>query len=264
MKVSRSGFYDYVRKTVGHSEITDTLSEEALTAVEVFKASKSSYGSRRVSKALQRKGFLTGRYKARTLMKKYNLRVKSKRRYKITTNSKHQNSISSNLVQRNFNISVPNKLWLGDITYIWTKTGWLYLAVVMDACSRRIVGWAMNNRINDELVTSAFLMAAFSRKVDKGCIFHSDRGSQYASSRFRNQLVRFGFKQSMSRKGDCWDNAPMERFFSSLKRERISHCIFENQITAKDEIINYLLFYNYERLHSALNYISPMELEGAA
>jgi transposase InsO family protein len=263
MNVSRSGFYDY-QKRVQHIGPASMPSVEEYTAIDIFNRSKGSYGSRRVSAQLKRSGFVVGRHKAKSIMKKCNLKVKSKKRFKVTTNSNHHRIVSPNLVRRSFTALAPNKLWLGDITYVWTKAGWLYLAVVLDLYARRVVGWSMGTRMTDDLVTSAFLMAALRRKPDEGCIFHSDRGSQYASGKLRKQLLRFGFMQSMSRKGDCWDNAPMERFFSSIKRERLSHCYFYNTDQARREILDYIVFYNYERLHSTLDYAPPMEVELAA
>lgn len=263
MKVSRSGFYDYLKRNESTSE-EERLSELDKCAIETFSSSKGTYGTRRMSKALKRAGHSVGRYGARTLMRKLNLVVKSKKRFRVTTNSKHKRFISPNLVQRNFASEASNHLWLGDITYIWTRKGWLYLAVVLDAYSRKIVGWSMDSRITNELVTSALQSAVATRQPAEGCIFHSDRGSQYASKRYRSQLNRFGFQQSMSRKGDCWDNAPMERFFSSLKRERTSYCTFEDRKQARSEILNYILFYNNDRLHSYLDYIPPVEMERAA
>ena len=263
MKVSRSWFYTF-QKRVNQKDCVSIPSVEEYAAIEIFNRSKGSYGSRRVSAQLKRDGYKVGRHKANSIMKRCNLKVKSKRRFKVTTNSNHNKTVSPNLVKRDFTASGPNQLWLGDITYVWTKAGWLYLAVVLDIYARRVVGWAMSNRMTDDLVTSAFLMAAFRREPDEGCIFHSDRGSQYASRKFRKQLLRFGFEQSMSRKGNCWDNAPMERFFSSIKRERLSHCYFYNRDQARREIIDYITFYNYERLHSTLDYAPPMEVELAA
>ena len=158
-------------------------------------------------------------------------------------------------------VDAPNKVWTADITYVWTFEGWLYLAVVMDLNSRQIVGWAMNERMQKKLVLDALAMAWWRRKPAEGLMHHSDRGSQYACHEYRKRLESYGMKASMSRKGDCWDNAPTERFFRSLKSERLTACRFVNRNEAKMEILDYITFYNSIRLHSTLGYLSPMAYE---
>jgi putative transposase len=180
---------------------------------------------------------------------------------KLTTDSKHSFPVAPNILDRKFDVKVPNKVWTADISYVWTFEGWLYLAVVMDLYSRQIVGWAMNKRMKKQLVLDALAMAYWQRKPPKGLLHHSDRGSQYASYDYRDRLESYGMQASMSRKGNCWDNAPTERFFRSLKSERINHYRFFTRKEAKREILDYITFYNSIRLHSTLGYLSPMEYE---
>jgi putative transposase len=227
----------------------------------IFRESKKSYGSRRIVVELQTKGFDIGRYRVRSLMKKLGLKVKSAKRYKVTTNSRHNYPVAPNLLNRQFDVKVLNKVWTTDITYIWTFEGWFYLAVVMDLCSRQIVGWAMDKRMKTELAKKALTMAYWRRKPQSGLLHHSDRGSQYASDIYQKQLKEYHMIPSMSRKGDCWDNSPMERFFRSLKSERLSFCKFYTRHEARMEILDYISFYNSSRLHSSLGYLSPMDFE---
>jgi putative transposase len=227
----------------------------------IFRESKKSYGSRRIVVELQTKGFDIGRYRVRSLMKKLGLKVKSAKRYKVTTNSRHNYPVAPNLLNRQFDVKALNKVWTTDITYIWTFEGWFYLAVVMDLCSRQIVGWAMDKRMKTELAKKALTMAYWRRKPKSGLLHHSDRGSQYASDIYQKQLKEYHMIPSMSRKGDCWDNSPMERFFRSLKSERLSFCKFYTRHEARMEILDYISFYNSSRLHSSLGYLSPMDFE---
>ena len=227
----------------------------------IFRESKKSYGSRRIVVELQTKGFDIGRYRVRSLMKKLGLKVKSAKLYKVTTNSRHNYPVAPNLLNRQFGVKALNKVWTTDITYIWTFEGWYYLAVVMDICSRQIVGWAMDKRMKSELAKEALTMAYWRRKPKSGLLHHSDRGSQYASDIYQKQLKEYRMIPSMSRKGDCLDNAPMERFFRSLKSERLSFCKFYTRHEARMEILDYISFYNSSRLHSSLGYLSPMDFE---
>jgi putative transposase len=194
-------------------------------------------------------------------MRQLNLKAKTPRRFKLTTDSKHSFPTAPNILDRKFDVDVPNKVWTADISYVWTFEGWLYLAVVMDLYSRQIVGWAMNKRMKKQLVLDALAMAYWQRKPPKGLLHHSDRGSQYASYDYQNRLESYGMKASMSRKGNCWDNAPIERFFRSLKSERINHFRFFTRNEAKNEILDYITFYNSIRLHSTIGYLSPMTYE---
>lgn len=193
---------------------------------------------------------------------KEDLRVQTKRKFKATTDSKHDKPVAPNLLEREFNVTTPNSVYVGDITYIPTREGWLYLAVVIDLCSRAVVGWSMDSRMKADLVNDAMLMAIWKRKPAKGLIFHSDRGSQYASDSYRKTLKTHGVKASMSKKGDCWDNAVAESFFHTLKTEMIHHCDFKTREEARAAIFEYIeVFYNRQRLHSANGYEAPLVFE---
>jgi transposase InsO family protein len=200
-------------------------------------------------------------YQVRSLMKKLGLKVQKRNRFQITTDSKHCHPVATNLPDRKFDVKGPDQVWTTDITYIRTLTGWMYLAAVMDLHSRRIVGWAMEDNMKVELTLDALAMAYFQRKPSAGLLHHPDRGSQYANPRYQDRLKQCQIIPSMSRKGNCWDNAPMERFFRSLKSERISYCRFKNKKEARVEIIDYISYYNSNRLHSSLDYLSPTDYE---
>jgi putative transposase len=232
---------------------------------EVFLENRKIYGTRRIAKKLAKKEVFISRNKIAKLMKQEGLACKTKRRFKITTDSKHNEKISPNLLKRKFDVYEPNKYWVGDITYIPTKRGWLYLATVIDLYSRKIIGWSMANNMKSELVNDALTMAIWKRKPKRGLIWHSDRGSQYASKSHRKILKDHGIVQSMSRKGDCWDNAVAESFFKTLKTELTNHCKFNDQQEAKKTIFEYIeVFYNRIRIHSANDYLAPVEFENYA
>lgn len=261
MKVSRSGFYDYLHSFTNGSD--DSPEEVALKTrtIAIFKEHRGKYGSRRISKQLKSEGYPVGRYKARRLMRELGLKAKASKRYKVTTDSRHSFPIALNLLDRKFNVNKPNTVWTTDITYVWTLEGWLYVAIVLDLYSRQIVGWAMNKRMKKQLTLDALAMAYWRRKPESGLLHHSDRGSQYACHEYRRRLVQYGMIASMSRKGDCWDNAPTERFFRSLKSERLSDCRFVTRSSAEIEVLDYISYYNSIRLHSTLGYKTPFEYE---
>ncbi len=205
-----------------------------------------------------------GKLRVQRLMQQQGIRARGKRRFRIaTTDSRHDLPVAPNLLNRNFTLSSPNLAWSGDITYIPTEEGWLFLAVVIDLFSRRVVGWSMQTDVGRNLVIDALEMAWFQRRAQgtTELIFHSDRGSQYASHEFRAVLKEHGIRASMSRKGNCWDNAPTETLFGSLKVERLHGQRFVTIRQAKDETVAWLLWYNRERMHSTLNYVSPIEFE---
>jgi transposase InsO family protein len=224
---------------------------------------KGAYGWPRIWRELVARGINVGKERVRKLMKHNGLQARGKRKFKATTNSDHALPVSPDLLERNFNTPEPNRVWTGDITYVPTDEGWLYLAVVIDLFSRQVVGFAMHERMTRQLVIDALRMAWFRRRPASGLIFHSDRGSQYASGDFQKQLKVFGMLGSMSRKGDCWDNAVTETLFGSLKVERIHGMRFGTRRAAKDEVMDWLQFYNHRRLHSTLGYLSPMNFEKA-
>lgn len=228
----------------------------------LFKASRQSLGSRTLGRKLREEGFEIGRDRTRRLMKALNLKVKVKRKYKATTDSKHQLPVAENVLNRRFNPTGPNQAWGADISYLWTQEGWVYLAVVIDLYSRRVVGWAMDRRMKKALVIRALLMAINLRKPPPGLIHHSDRGSQYASHAYQKLLRQHGMIPSMSRKGNCWDNAPVERFFSSLKREWTGDRLYRTRQEAIADAREYVaVYYNAQRLHSTLGYKTPLDYE---
>jgi len=227
----------------------------------IFHEMKGAYGWPRIWRELQARGIRAGKERVRKLMKSNGLQAKGKRKFKVTTDSSHGLPVSPNLLDRRFDVSLPNRFWTGDITYIWTDEGWLYLAVVIDLFSRQIVGFSMDRTMTRQLVIDALRMAWFRRRPASGLVFHSDRGSQYASHDFQKQLTAYGIKGSMSKKGDCWDNAVTETLFGSLKVERLYGLRFVTRRAAKDEIMDWMQFYNSKRLHSTLGYLSPMAYE---
>lgn len=204
MGVSRSAYYDHVRCT-GYPE--KQCHEEMLGMVrDIARFSDHSYGSRRIGKALNALGYPVGRWKARSLMREAGVQVKHRKRYKVTTDSHHKQPVFENKLNRQFDVAAPNQIYVGDITYIWTREGWLYLAVVIDLFSRKVVGWSMSSRMKAKLVCDALRMAVWQRQPQPGLIVHSDRGSQYASKQYRQLLKIHGFIGSMSRVGNCWEN----------------------------------------------------------
>jgi transposase InsO family protein len=207
-------------------------------------------------------GFDANQKKVERLMKKFGIRAKTKRKFRITTDSKHNLPVAENILNRKFTPDAPNKAWAGDITYLWTKEGWLFLAVIVDLFSRQVVGWSMDERMTKELALSALRMGLGRRNPEKGLIHHSDRGSQYAATAYRKLLEARGAICSMSRKGNCWDNAVVESFFHSLKTEMVHHECFETREEARRKVFEWIeVFYNRQRLHSALGYNSPVQYE---
>lgn len=260
MKVSRSGYYEWLERP----EPERLKKDKALIAVikPIFKEGRSTYGTRRIKKKLSQQNSVVSRRRIGRLMECAGLVCKTKRPFKATTNSKHDKLISSNLLERQFNVTKQNRYWVGDITYIPTQEGWLYLAVVIDLYSRQVVGWSMSDRMKAQLVNDALLMAVWKRKPAKGLIWHTDRGSQYASDSHRKIIKEHHILQSMSRKGDCWDNAVSESFFHTLKTECTHHLNFTTRAEAKHAIFEYIeVFYNRIRIHSANDYLSPVDYE---
>ena len=261
MKVSRSGFYQYLQSYNQGPDDSSVDDNIKVRIKAIFNLSRSSYGSRRLVKQLRTEGYRIGRYKVRRLMRQLGLKAKVRRRYKVTTDSRHSFPVAANVLDRKFDVTEANKVWTADISYVWTIEGCLYLAVVMDLFSRQIVGWATFKRITKQLTLEALAMAYWRRKPLSGLLHHSDRGSQYACHDYRNRLGHYGMIASMSRKGDCWDNAPTERFFRSLKTERLDGIKFATRASAKMEIVDYITYYNSIRLHSTLGYVSPIDYE---
>jgi len=226
--VNRSGYYHYRANRA--NQPVDVVHQKMLERVKaIAKHSRDSYGSRRMKKALIVFGYPVTRGKARKLMGEAGVQVRHRKKFKITTDSNHKHPVFPNLVQRHFAVPQPDQVYASDVTYIWTQEGWLYLAVVMDLYSRKIVGWSMSSQMKAQLVCNALIMAIWQRRPQAGLIHHSDRGSQYASKAFRRLLKAHRFQGSMSRRGNCWDNAVAESFFGSLKQERVQWCSYQTR-----------------------------------
>ncbi len=221
---------------------------------------KGAYGSPRMVRELRLRGFPASKERVERLMQENGIKAKHKRRFKVTTDSKHNLPIAPNLLNRNFTPDAPNQVWTSDITYLWTGEGWLYLAIVLDLFNREVVGWSLKPRMTADIVTDALTMAWFRRKPAAGLIHHSDRGSQYASLIFQAKLKVYGIICSMSRKGNCWDNAPTESWFGGFKNERVYGERFETRDEGIAMTFEYIeIFYNRRRLHSTLGYKSPIQ-----
>lgn len=258
LRISRSGFYEARQREAKPKPVCPVGTR--LKAAFVF--SGGCYGSRRLVGALRREGVSIGRFKVRRLMKRHDLRPAWKRKFVHTTNSNHDLPVAENLLNRQFTPLGINQSWVADITYIRTRSGWLYLAAVMDLFSRKIVGWAMAPHMRAELVCSAMQLAIAQRQPPLGLIAHSDRGSQYAGAAYQDLLTRHGMRCSMSRKANCWDNAVMERFFLNLKMERVWRKDYANHGEAIKDVTDYIVkFYNQNRLHSTLGYLPPNQYE---
>ena len=258
--VSRSAFYDWRGRPPSARVRADAPLAAAVATV--YRKSRGRYGSPRVHAELRTTGTRVGRKRVARLMRAQGLAVRPRRRFVRTTDSRHADPIAPNVVARDFTAPAPNRLWVTDITYITTGEGWLYLAVLLDVFSRRVVGWALETTLATTLPLAALDQALRQRQPSRGLVHHSDRGCQYASAAYRAALARRGVTASMSRKGDCWDNAVAESFFSTLKREAVPDAGFVTYAAARCAIGEYLDgFYNHERRHSALGYASPVEFE---
>jgi transposase InsO family protein len=260
LEVSRSGYYAWQRRPVSRrKQANDVLVSQIRLA---HQRSRRSYGSPRITDELNDGGTLCGRHRVARLMRQARIKAKTVKKFKATTNSKHALPVAENLLARQFTVAGPNQVWLADITYVWTGEGWLYLAVVLDLYARRIVGWGMSDRINGELTLSALRQAFANRRPSPDLLHHSDRGKQYAAGDYQKLLRDHGAICSMSRKGDCWDNAPCESFFGTLKQELVYQEQFATRDEAKGKIFEYIeVFYNRQRRHSSVGSHSPVEFE---
>ena len=257
-QVSRSCYYRWLSIERQEDVELNNLIKEA------FKISQKTYGTRRIKQHLEQiHGLIVSRRRIGKIMHKLGLVCKNKKRFRVrTTDSNHNFMIAPNLLQQDFYASGPNQIYVGDITYIPTKEGWLYLAVVIDIYSRRVVGWSMDERMKTSLTNDALFMAIKRREPQKGLIYHTDRGSQYASDAHKDLLTQFGIIQSMSAKGNCYDNAVSESFFHTLKTELTHHIVFETRSQAREAIFAFIeIWYNRQRLHSYLDYMSPAVFE---
>jgi putative transposase len=263
--VSVSGYHQHLRRLRGIAERRHLSDAALLVHIRAaYAENHGAYGWPRIWRQLRAQGIRVGKQRVQRLMQAHGIQARGKRRFRVmTTDSRHDLPIAPNLLDRNFTVAAPNTAWAGDVTYIATEEGWLYLAVVIDLFSRQVVGWSMRPDMRCSLVIDALEMAWYQRRPDKkaGLIFHSDRGSQYASGDFRQVLEEYGITPSMSRKGNCWDNACSETLFGSLKVERLHGQRFATIRQAKDATISWLLWYNQTRLHSTLNYVSPIRFE---
>ena len=261
MQVSSSAYYAW-RKRPGTLISAETLHlHHRMKAL--FRQSRDSLGSREMMKKLREEGFRIGRYKVRHLMAKLNLIVKQRVAYKVTTRRNDNDAVADNLLNQNFNPVATNQVWAGDITYLKTGEGWMYLAIVMDLYSRRIVGWAISKRMTTDLICKAMIMAYNLRKPPKGLVFHSDRGSQYTSKRYRKLLDDYGVRASMGDVGTCYDNAVVERFFGSLKHDWIFKIAQPTREHMKKDVAAYMRYYNLERLHTKNGDKSPINYENS-
>ena len=260
LSASRSAYYVWRKGRVTPRQVRQA--DLLVRVKEIFENSRRTYGSPRILHELRKEGILVNHKTVEELMRRHGIMAKRKRKFKATTNSRHDMPVADNLLNRNFTATKPNQVWVGDITYVATEEGWLYLSTWIDLCTRKVVGWSMSSRMTADLAVDAFRMALFRQRWKAPQLVHSDRGSQYASELFRDELKKHGCTQSMSRKGNCWDNAVAESFFGSLKNELVHHEKYKTREDARLSIFDYIeMFYNTRRLHSHLNYISPEEFE---
>lgn len=260
LQVSRSGYYAWSQRPPAPRTLQDqTL---ALAVAAIHAESRGRYGSPRVHAELRERGQRTARKRVARLMRAAGLCARERRRFRSTTDSKHGMANKDNLLARRFAAPAPNFGWVTDITYLWTLEGWLYLAVILDLFSRRVVGWALSERLERGVALDALQMALTDRQPSQGLLHHSDRGSQYASHAYQQLLAEHGVLSSMSRKGNCWDNAVAESFFASFKVELVYQSHWRTRTQARSEVFEYIeLFYNRQRRHSALGYLCPNEFE---
>jgi transposase InsO family protein len=260
LAVSPAGYYAWRERPESRRAAANRT---LLSAIRVLhQESRETYGSPSIWDALSKQGHAVGKHRVARLMRQDGIRAKTVKKWRATTQSQHRFPVAANTVNRQFTVESPNRVWAGDITYVWTTEGWLYLAVLLDLYSRRVIGWAMGQRLTGELAEQALRMALTNRQPRAGLLHHSDRGSQYAAMNYQQVLTRHGITPSMSRKGNCWDNACVESFFGTLKRELVYHRHYATRDEAKQDIFEYLeVFYNRQRRHSTLGYDSPAEYE---
>lgn len=264
LEVSPSGYHQHrQRRALYQGKPSGRVSNDALLAhIKAIHAQvKGEYGWPRIWKQLLANGIRVGKERVRKLMALHGIRAKTRRKFKATTDSAHRLPVAPNLIARDFSPALPNHVWTTDITYLATDEGWLYLTVMLDLFSRQVVGWSIQPRMTQQLVVDALRMAWFRRRPAAGLVVHSDRGSQYCGDLFQSALKAYGMKSSMSRKGDCWDNAPTESLWGSMKRACVYGQRFTTRAEAKAAVMNWLAFYNAKRLHSRLGYVSPMQFE---
>ena len=262
LSVCKSAYYSWINRIPGKREQENRMLDVNIRSL--FLEHKGRYGAPRMTLALNKIAIDCGKQRVANRMRALNLRAKAKKKFRVTTDSEHSHAVFENILDRDFSATAINQKWAGDITYIPTKEGWLYLAVVIDLFSRSIIGWSMSKSLKKSLVCDSLTMALFRRKFPKMVIVHSDRGSQYCSKDYKKILQQNDLIGSMSRKGNCWDNAPSESFFHTLKVELIHGRSFETRAEAKQQIFNYIeIYYNKKRMHSSIDYKTPYEMECA-
>lgn len=261
LNLTRSGYYAWCQRQGSRRVKENQILSEQM--VEIFEASRGTYGSPRMHEALLALGFEISLNRVARLMAQLGLRARPKRKFKATTDSEHPFPIADNVLNREFKTTEPDRVWVADMTYIWTGEGWLYLAVIIDLFSRRVVGWSMADHMRTELVLTALEAALGQREASpQGLMFHSDRGSQYASTDYQIALQNAGIQGSMSRRANCWDNAVAESFFGTIKTEFIHTQNFSNRVEAKTAIAEWIeVFYNRQRIHSTIGFLSPVQFE---
>ena len=265
LHVSTSGFYSWQRRPESKQRQRCESLTNQIQKIHKEK-NKDNYGSPRVHRELLKQGTFCCENTVAQVMQESGIQAKTVKKFKVTTDSKHAHPVAENVLDRKFDRATgPNQIWVSDITYVWTLEGWMYLTGILDLYSRKVVGWSMSSRLTKEFVIDALEMAIRQRCPGEDLLHHSDRGSQYCSEAYREMLSRNGIKCSMSRKGNCWDNAVMESFFATLKKELIHHERYETRSAARSSIFEYIeVFYNRERLHSTLGYQSPEQFEQSA
>lgn len=263
LAVSPAGYYAWRGRPESRRAAANRT---VLSTIRVLhQESRQTYGSPSIWRALVRRGHRVGEHRVARLMRHDGLWARTVKKWRATTHSSHRLPMAANTLQRQFTVSQPNRVWAGDITYVWTMEGWLYLAVLLDLYSRAVVGWAMGPRVTGDLTERALHMALTTRQPQAGLLHHSDRGSQYAAGPYQQQLTTYGIRASMSRKGNCWDNACVESFFGTLKRELVYHRQYTTRNEAIQDIFEYIeVFYNRQRRHSTLDYQTPAEYEARA
>jgi len=260
LSVSRSGYYAWARREPSLRAKRDEALKAAIT--DSHRRSRGTYGSPRVHRDLLAAGQRVGKKRVERIMRTEGLAAKRRRRFRRTTDSNHALSVAPNVLARSFSVPAPNRAWVTDVTYVWTLEGWLFLAAILDLCSRRVVGWATSATNDRALALTALRAALEARRVAPGIVHHSDRGSPYASAEYRHELDSRGFVASMSRKGNCWDNAVAESFFATLKGEHLDHQVLFTREQAHRSIADFIEnFYNLHRRHSSIEYLSPVEYE---
>lgn len=261
LEVSRSGYYGWRGRGESRRSIADRRLLQKIRELHLI--ARQAYGAIKTWKVLKAGGVDCGKHQVARLRRLHGIEAKRKRRFRITSDHRQKTTAAApNLLQRRFCVTAPNRVWVGDITYIPTRAGWLYLAVLLDLYSRKIVGWAMRNRPTQDIVLSALDMAIEHRRPGNGLLHHTDQGVQYRATRYRKRLTELGITSSMSRKGNAWDNAVAESFFSNLKNELVYHRDFKTREQARSEIFDYIeIFYNRQRVHSTLQYVSPAVYE---